>query len=228
MLCCLPFTMKGQVGIGTTTPHASSVLDIESSNSGVLLPRISLDSTLDIATISNPETSLLIYNTSTVNDVSAGFYFWENSKWNKLNADEKIFGEIYKNSSSASQALSSNTPIDFGSTVVSEGVVSNSNNFQITTSGYYRVTYSVSILKTAGNPINLGFYLSKGFDASDTVDGSFVHTQLDEFRNISFHMNKIIHLSVNDKIYLFPNITNNNVVIKPDAATMNIELIKAD
>ncbi len=225
---CFSFAINAQVGIGTTNPHTSSILDIESSNSGVLLPRIGLTSTLDIVTIANPEISLLVYNINTVNDVTPGFYYWSNSKWNKISVDSKIFGDIYRSSSSSTQSLNSNTPINFGSVAVSEGVICNSDNFQITVSGYYRVTYSVSVLKTAGSPINLGFYLAKSTNSSDIIEGSFAHTQVDELRDISLHMNKIVYLSSNEQIYLFPDITNGSVIIKSNAATMNIELIKAD
>lgn len=66
-----------QVGIGTTSPDASSMLDIKSANAGLLIPRVSLTSTMDITTIVNPATSLLVYNTSSVSDVTPGFYYWE-------------------------------------------------------------------------------------------------------------------------------------------------------
>lgn len=74
-----------QVGIGTTTPSPSSALDIRSSNSGLLIPRVALNSTTDTNTIANPATSLLVYNSSTTNDVTPGFYYWEGS-WKTLKA----------------------------------------------------------------------------------------------------------------------------------------------
>ncbi len=85
-----------QVGIGTTNPNPSSALDINSSNSGLLIPRISLTSTTDVTTIPNPETSLLVYNRATVSDITPGFYFWD-TKWNllqdsKASTDWKLTG----------------------------------------------------------------------------------------------------------------------------------------
>ena len=73
----------GQVGIGTTNPSSSSALDINSTNSGLLIPRISLTSTTDVVTVPSPETSLLIYNRATISDVVPGFYYWD-TKWNLL------------------------------------------------------------------------------------------------------------------------------------------------
>mgnify|MGYP000503400686 CR=1 FL=1 len=49
-----------QVGIGTTTPHASAALDLESTNKGFLPPRMN---TSDRDAISNPPAGLTIYNT---------------------------------------------------------------------------------------------------------------------------------------------------------------------
>lgn len=55
-------SINAQVGIGTTNPEASSILDIQSTNRGFLLPRLT---TTQRDAISLPATGLLIYNTST-------------------------------------------------------------------------------------------------------------------------------------------------------------------
>jgi hypothetical protein len=48
------------VGVGTTSPHSSSVLEVTSANKGLLLPRIT-----DTSAISNPAAGLFIYNQNT-------------------------------------------------------------------------------------------------------------------------------------------------------------------
>ena len=55
------------VGIGTNAPNASSVLELSSTNTGLLIPRMSL---ADRDNIINPATSLLIYQT----DNTPGLY----------------------------------------------------------------------------------------------------------------------------------------------------------
>ncbi|APY10335.1 hypothetical protein BWZ22_03375 [Seonamhaeicola sp. S2-3] len=50
-----------QVGIGTTSPDASSILHVESTNKGMLTPRLT---TTERNSISNPAKGLLIYNTT--------------------------------------------------------------------------------------------------------------------------------------------------------------------
>jgi len=80
---------SGNVGIGTSTPSASSVLELSSTNQGVLLPRVALTSTTSASPISSPATSLLVYNTATANDVVPGYYYWDGSKWLSFVAPKK-------------------------------------------------------------------------------------------------------------------------------------------
>ncbi|MBN2662197.1 MAG: hypothetical protein JXR68_00990 [Bacteroidales bacterium] len=76
-------TTAQNVGINTTgsAPNSSAMLDVSASNKGILIPRVALTGTNDVSTILSPALSLLIYNTSTVSDVSPGFYFWNGTKW---------------------------------------------------------------------------------------------------------------------------------------------------
>ena len=63
-ICLIFFTQRGfgQVGIGTTTPHPSAKLDVTSTNSGFLPPRMT---TLERNAIANPSPGLMIFNTNT-------------------------------------------------------------------------------------------------------------------------------------------------------------------
>jgi parallel beta-helix repeat protein len=77
-----------QVGIGTITPQGA--LDIISTNDGLLIPRIALTAT-NIATVSTPTVSEMVYNTATSvagpNQVVAGFYYWNGSLWVKVSGN---------------------------------------------------------------------------------------------------------------------------------------------
>lgn len=61
-LLCIFYVPKiiAQVGIGTTTPHASAILEVSSSNKGFLLPRLSEEQRDNIA---SPSEGLMIFNT---------------------------------------------------------------------------------------------------------------------------------------------------------------------
>ncbi|MEI6349117.1 MAG: hypothetical protein WCP69_14310 [Bacteroidota bacterium] len=79
-----------QLGVNAdgSNPNSSSMLDINSANKGILIPRVSLTGTLDVSTITTPATSLLIYNTASAgiipNNVVPGFYFWNGSQWTRI------------------------------------------------------------------------------------------------------------------------------------------------
>jgi hypothetical protein len=63
------------VGINTSTPDASAVLDIQSNNKGILIPRVSLTSMTDATAITNPANSLLVWNTNAALLFGAGYYY---------------------------------------------------------------------------------------------------------------------------------------------------------
>src|SRR6185369_11296863 len=64
------------VGIGTTTPDASSVLELSSNNRGVLVPRLT---TSQRTGISSPANGLLVYDTNL-----NCFYYYNASGWTSL------------------------------------------------------------------------------------------------------------------------------------------------
>jgi hypothetical protein len=55
-------SLNAQVGIGTTTPHMSSILDVNSTTAGFLPPRLT---TLERDAIASPSQGLIIFNTDT-------------------------------------------------------------------------------------------------------------------------------------------------------------------
>jgi len=67
-------SLNAQVGIGTTTPSASSMLDISSKISGVLIPRLTQ---VEKNGIVSPATSLIVYQ----RDNTTGFYYYDGSNW---------------------------------------------------------------------------------------------------------------------------------------------------
>lgn len=82
-----------QVGIGTTNIQNGVELQIESSNRGLLIPRVALTSTLVQAPVGPAPiaTGVLVYNTSTngagATAVSPGFYYWSGTEWISLRSN---------------------------------------------------------------------------------------------------------------------------------------------
>ncbi len=93
LLIILPITIYGQgVAISNSgnTPHSSAMLDVVSSNKGMLIPRLQLTDINDATTIPGAENSLLVFNLAPAgtapDDVVEGFYYWNvsQSKWIQL------------------------------------------------------------------------------------------------------------------------------------------------
>jgi hypothetical protein len=70
------FSINAQVGIGTNTPSANAMLDVTSTNKGILLPRLN-----DTSSVSNPSAGLMIYNSHTKTPA-----FHDGSRWNAFAA----------------------------------------------------------------------------------------------------------------------------------------------
>jgi len=74
--CCVSessFSQGGSTGIGTTTPHASSVLDVNSNNKGVLFPRVSTTQRMGIV---NPAMGLMVYDTD-----KRAIFLYDGAQW---------------------------------------------------------------------------------------------------------------------------------------------------
>jgi len=79
----LTATTSAQVGVGTTTPDASSALDITSTTKGLLMPRMT---NAQRQAISNPAAGLQVF----VTDFEGGrFMFYDGTEWGTLSFTEK-------------------------------------------------------------------------------------------------------------------------------------------
>jgi hypothetical protein len=79
------FSQNVSINITGTPPNASAGLDVDFANKGLLIPRVSLTSTTDVATIPSPATSLLVYNNNpAMTGGSVGYWYWNGSSWVSL------------------------------------------------------------------------------------------------------------------------------------------------
>jgi hypothetical protein len=80
-----------KIGDNPTTINSSAVLDLESTNKGFLPPRVTLQAVNDGATIANPATGLLVYNTNASAIDGVGIYINTGTPaspaWGKLEAN---------------------------------------------------------------------------------------------------------------------------------------------
>lgn len=78
------FAQNGSVGIGTSAPDPSALLELLSGNKGIMLPKINLNDN-DLSDYSfmsaKPSTSLLVYNINKNTPGGEGLYYWDGTKW---------------------------------------------------------------------------------------------------------------------------------------------------
>ncbi len=80
-------SINAQVGIGTTTPKEGAILDVDSPDKGMYVPRLNISNPTSlgpITGITNPANAegLLIYNTNTT--IGPGLFFWSGAAWDNV------------------------------------------------------------------------------------------------------------------------------------------------
>lgn len=73
-----------KVGNNPTTINPNSMLEIESTNKGMLLPRVALTGTANVAPMAAHVAGMTVYNTATAGDVTPGYYYNDGAKWVRL------------------------------------------------------------------------------------------------------------------------------------------------
>ena len=95
--------MIAQVGIGTTTPQ--SILDVQSTTSGIMIPRMTKAQRDNIV---SPKESMTIYQT----DDTVGYYFYNGMAWTQIidskNVTEHVNTILESTSSGALEQITEN------------------------------------------------------------------------------------------------------------------------
>lgn len=72
--CLMAYSLSAQVGIGTTSPNSSAVLELQSTSQGFLPPRMTA---VQRKGIESPVQGLLVFQT----DAPAGYYYYTGTNW---------------------------------------------------------------------------------------------------------------------------------------------------
>lgn len=89
--------MFSQVGINTSNPEPSSILDINSTDKGILIPRVEITDLYDSSSpILNPAHGLMVFNTHNLPGQEEGFYYWNGSRWAKVGSQNLIYSKTSK------------------------------------------------------------------------------------------------------------------------------------
>lgn len=151
ILSLLQFVIVAQnIGINSTgaVPNASSLLDVSSTDKGVLIPRIYITDLSTAAPITTPATSLLVYNTNATS--GTGYYFWNGTLWVKLVDNTGNADEDWHEVGGALDPDNINDDI-FTMGKVSIGIANTANNFEIYSSDD---PTSIRITEASGVDVN--------------------------------------------------------------------------
>ncbi|WP_262249701.1 hypothetical protein [Parapedobacter soli] len=66
---------------GVVLPDKDALLELESTNKGLLHARVQLSGVRDAAPLSQHRAGMMVYNTATVNDVVPGIYYNNGARW---------------------------------------------------------------------------------------------------------------------------------------------------
>ena len=156
--------VNSQVAINSsgTNPDPSAMLDINASDKGLLIPRVSLTSIDNMAEpVNNPALGLLVYNIDGSN-LTQGFYFWNGLAWSAIATMEQVqstvhgieqplvFGELFEYHSPGSYSVmnipSSGNYVSWST--ASPGDISGMSSSSSSLTASYEGTYSVSFNAT--------------------------------------------------------------------------------
>jgi hypothetical protein len=159
----------GNVGVNTSAPNASALLDLTATNRGFLLPRLSLTSKTDAATVPTPATGLLVYNNNAaMPPYGVGIYYNSGTSaapnWTKLAPQESLF------SLSQVVAVAAIAPVDQAATGVGPLVVDNVD-IGLTATVVVPANSTAKILMTYNVP--MGTYPAGATNGNTNVDGYF-------------------------------------------------------
>lgn len=180
---------QNNVGINTTTPHASAALDVTGTDKGVLIPRMTQTQRNAIA---SPATGLMIYQT----DNNPGFYYYGGSGWTRLSTangelekiteagktgyrllgkDSNNYGSIGSNAIDLSHSSAASTTRGAtGDQSAALGTETEARSFSETTVGMFNSLYTPNST-TAHHPADRAFSVGVGTSNANRRDGLIVY-----------------------------------------------------
>lgn len=146
VICFISLNANAQVGVGTNNPNGSAQLDVESTEKGILIPRLTASQRGDIP---SPATGLLVYQS----DAPTGFYYYTGSVWTRLVSSSDVSTPALTSGYAANTSGSTIAVILGGSNIplpnaqnFTSGVTINGSNtvFTIANAGRYQISYRLN------------------------------------------------------------------------------------
>jgi hypothetical protein len=141
----LTITFSGNIGVGTTAPNASSILELSSTTQGFLSPRMT---TAQRDAIVSPATGLELFNTSIGSKQVYNGTEWEilNGARQAITASSSTTSVVFRNGNIADIVLSSSTTLTFSNAAVGTYIVKITQGG----SGFNLVSWPANVLWSGG------------------------------------------------------------------------------
>lgn len=145
-LLCV-FTSNAQIGIGTTNPDASSMLDITSTTKGMLAPRMT---TTERNAVASPADGLIVYDTTL-----KSFYHYNTatSSWIRISSD--VTGRLKFKRIKSTDVLAT--------VLAAEKTAGSNTKYVLDTNTYYEINGTINV----DLPIDLNNAYISGLDANE-------------------------------------------------------------
>lgn len=175
-------------GIGTSAPHPSAALDINSKTKGTLIPRVNLIHNKDVATILTPAVGLFVYNlqdTPTGTTLPSGaskvtkntFYFWNGVSWvensNIDTARNILVPRTFEISQNDTQNTTDNTGtggINLGDVIVKFDDDATNANLMLTINDPIATGSSTKIIDLTNNIFTVNYPGTNNFEISGYIN----------------------------------------------------------
>jgi len=216
-------------GDNPTSINANSVLEVESTNKGLLLPRVTLTGTANVAPLSAHIAGMIVYNTATAGDVTPGYYYNDGSKWVRTADAANVGAEPWYNAATGT-AATANTQNIYQLGNVGIGTVSPTQKLEVignvkadnfTVGDFTSVAKTIqlnSLLNGANNTISIQnldgqFVINKARSSSSLANGqSMLITGVGSLNSGNPYWQGL-HYSITDNITVngsvtFPRVSN--------------------
>ncbi|MGY8867630.1 MAG: hypothetical protein ACKVJK_18665 [Methylophagaceae bacterium] len=164
-LLCAATSTQAQVGIGTTSPDASSILDATSTSKGLLAPRMT---TAQRDNITSPATGLQIYNTDNrAIETCSGPTGFTTFEWFTLGRGN---GAASSNTAVGVQALKTNSTGYYNTAIGRNTLYSNTTGDNNAANGNYALYSNITGDRNVANGYRALYYNTTG--SENTANGT--------------------------------------------------------
>jgi hypothetical protein len=161
-----------KVGQNPTTINPNALIDLESNNKGLLLPRLALTAVNDPAPLSAFVKGMLVFNTATVGSLLQGLYYCDGTKWVFINPITPSGGALPNETWSTTGNTGTNASHFLGTTDFAPLVIktNNTERLRVTEDGWIGIGTAVP---TAALQIK-GQLVIDSLTAGNTATDSFL------------------------------------------------------